>query len=481
MKKLLFLLVCVLLLLIVGASQALAHGRTFVVEPSGGDDTANIEKAFGRAVAAGPGSTVQLTRGHFFMNNILVDGFRGRFTGAGMGRTVIDTLRGLDLSDPRLPGVTLMIDPDDPETDAGDPNYITGWTFLIGFVRSDVRVSDMSFDITAANPSEYYESNSGTNLSDVFLVLRDSDSAFDRVGVRAHDGDVNGLNVEGALAIADTGGTHSVTRCCFTSNSGPEIGYLEGARLTVGGSPAMGNRFDVYGFGGYFTNISDSRVDISHNRIRAVTGAGIYVQQLADAPLPTPSRYMIRDNAIVATKGIGPDGTLWGAAGVILEDDPWTPDAPVRLDAAVADNRIVLDNGGLAGGIDGFGARGVRVVHNHISGIGIAGVDAGTDIYAAFGYPTAPADGWRIIGNDVSDLSCMNDYGGLAAPIWLGTASSHCLVVGGHKPTRVLDQGTDNVLVNAIRLPLPTLSSARASTPLRALSAARALGPAKEL
>ena len=34
-------------------------------------------------------------------------------------------------------------DPDDPGMD------LTGWTFLIGFLRSDVRVSDMSFDITS--------------------------------------------------------------------------------------------------------------------------------------------------------------------------------------------------------------------------------------------------------------------------------------------------------------------------------------------
>jgi hypothetical protein len=146
MKKPLFLLVCVLLLLLAGASPALAHGRTFVVHPSGGDDTAAIQKAFADAVAAGPGSTVQLTAGRFYMNNILVQGFSGRFVGAGMHRTAIDTLRGLD---PSKPGVTLMDDPDNSGVE------LTTWTFLIGFLRSDVRIADMSFDITAAEPSVY--------------------------------------------------------------------------------------------------------------------------------------------------------------------------------------------------------------------------------------------------------------------------------------------------------------------------------------
>lgn len=471
MKKPLFLLLCALLLVLAGATPALAGGQTFVVQPSGGDDTANIQSAFDQAIAAGPGSTVRLTSGHFYMNNILLDGFLGRFMGAGMQKTVIDTLRGLN---PALPGVTMMADPDDPAVD------LAGFTFLIGFVRSDVRVADMTFDITAAEPCvEWGEGEYGgqTNLSDVFVVARDSGSAFDRVRIRAHEGDVNGLNIEGALAIFDTGGSHSITRCRFKSNSGPEIGYLLRTRLTIGGSSAMGNRFDVYGFGGYFTDISDSRVDISHNRVVAATGAGFYVQQLSDAPSSAPSRFTICDNRIAAMKDIGPDGSVWGAAGVILEDDPWSEDAPVRMDAVVADNRIVLDNGGRAGGIDGFGADGVRVMHNTISGTGIAGVDAGTDIYADFGYPTAPALGWRIIGNDLSGLDCVNDYGGAAAPIWLGTASSHCLVVGGRTPTDVLDQGTDNVLVNVNRL---TMSSP--AGPARSMHAfGKSLKPVKQL
>jgi hypothetical protein len=483
MKKPLFLLVCVLLLILAGASPALAHGRTFVVHPSGGDDTATIQQAFADAVAAGPGSTVQLTKGHFYMNNIAVLGFRGCFMGAGMGRTVIDTVRGLDPSDPSLPGVTLTVDPEAPWTEDGSPNYLTGFTWLIGFLKSDVRVSDMSFEVTAYNPSiDGLPDNGGTNLSDVFLIYRDSSAAFDRIGIKAHEGDVNDLlNIEGAFSLMDTSGTVSVTRCHWACNSGPEVGYIEGARLTIGGSPAMGNRFDMYGYGGFFTDISDSTVKVSHNRISAVMGGGVYISQTSYMASPgmSASRFIIRDNRIVATQGAGPDGTIWGAAGVILEDDPWTSDAPVpvRLNAVVADNTIVLDNGGRAGGVDGLGARGIRVMDNHISGTGIAGIDAGADIYSYFGYPTGPGDGWRIIGNDVSHLHLFNDYDGPVAPIWLGTASSHCLVVGcGGRPTGVLDQGTDNILFNAIRLRWPAAS--RAAAPLRAAGMTKVPGPA---
>ncbi len=91
---------------------------------------------------------VKLTAGEFYTNEILVDGFDGCFTGAGMDRTVIDTLRGLDAT---LPGVELVMDPDDGSVP------LAGFTSLIAFVRSDVRVSDMRFDITALEPCEEWE------------------------------------------------------------------------------------------------------------------------------------------------------------------------------------------------------------------------------------------------------------------------------------------------------------------------------------
>ena len=101
MKRLPLLLVLAVALVCVLAAPALAGPRTFVVAPSGSDDTAALQQAFDAAVAAGPGSVVKLTAGKFYTNEILVDGFDGCFTGAGMHRTVIDTLRGLDPTLPR--------------------------------------------------------------------------------------------------------------------------------------------------------------------------------------------------------------------------------------------------------------------------------------------------------------------------------------------------------------------------------------------
>jgi hypothetical protein len=339
----------------------------------------------------------------------------------------------------------------------------------------------MSFDITAAEPSEPYSDNNTpptelTNLSDVFVVTRDSSSAFDRVGFKAHTGDIDGFNVEGDIVIAETGGVHTVTRCSFAGHNGLEIGGLTGARMTVGGSAAMGNVFDKYYSACFFIDMSDSDVEVSHNLMRASAGADIMLLQGAGAPtaadlppLPAP-RYVIRDNTLFASKVTADDGSIvYGAGGVVAWDDSWVYKAPSRLRAVIADNDIILDNGGRDGGISGIGAQGIRVLHNHIRGTGIAGIDAGTDIYASFDIPAAPASGWKIIGNDISRVNPLNAFGGNAAQIWLGQESSHCLVVGGCMPTTVLDQGTDNILINVNEL--LASSSARAAAPMTMNSA----------
>ena len=453
MKRSPLLLVLALALACALAAPAAAGPRTFVVTPCGADDTAALQQAFDDAVAAGPGSVVKLTAGTFYTNEILVDGFDGCFKGAGMHRTVVDTLRGLD---PALPGVEVVMDPDDENVP------LAGWSSLIAFVRSDVRVSDMSFDITALEPCEPWEGYWGgtwNHLSDVFIVTRDSRSSFDRVGFASHDGELNGFNLDGAAAIYDTSGTHRVTRCSFQGgNDGLETGGITGGGLVVGGRPGMGNTFDLAGTPCSMGDYSDSRSEVSYNRMSSLYSESVVVTQGDGAasadelpPLPAP-RVSIHHNRMTAGTMEFDDGSVFGAGGVLLRDDSWLFDEPSRLRAVVAHNCITLDNEGLDGGVNGVGAEGVRVLGNRIRGTGVAGIDTGTDIYNFWGYPWGPGCGWRIVGNDVSGVDAVNSFGGPAAQIWLGAASSHCLVVGGCAPTEVLDEGTDNVLIHVTEL-----------------------------
>jgi hypothetical protein len=435
------------------AAPALASPKTFYVAPCGGNDTAHIQAAFNAAVTAGTGSTVQLAAGHFHTNNIVVNGFDGYFRGAGGGKTVIDTLRGVD---PSAAGLAAVI--------SADP-----CPFLFAFKGGDLRASDMSFDITAASPAEPWYSDNETDVAAVFYVTGNASSSFDRVSFRAHAGDADGYNVDVDIFIegveqydandvttfiGPTSGTDTVSDCSFQGRIAIKLEGLTAGRMTI-----RDNTFNEYYTSLFSIEDSNSQIDISHNQMRCSGGDNLILAQgwVELAALPAP-RYRITDNHMVAT------GT---AGGVWLDDESWSYDnAPNRLDAAIVGNTITLDNGGMDGGIDGYYAKGIRVLGNRISGTGLAGIMVGAT--ASLGWTPGPASGWRIIGNDVSGVTATGDqYGVSTAPIWLGPDADRCLVVGGCTPTQVLDQGTDDTLINVTPLDPPT-QAARAMVPFRA-------------
>ena len=460
MRRFLLFLICATALLGLLAAPALA-AKTVTVHPSGGDDTASILAAFKDAVRAGPGSTVRLTAGQFYTNNALVQNFRGYFKGAGEGVTVIDTLRG---KYPNGPGVTLTPDPRDPNT------YLEPVPFLIGFCGGNVSVSAMSFDITAPDPAEPFFENADftdrTSLGSVILVTGNASSAFDRVSFTAGEGDMGGLNgldgldgmnVGGLIDIMGkglkdaegnwtsfgaTGGVHLVTRCSFAGLAGVEAMGLTGGRLIVGGCAAKQNVFHQYWECCPLLDISNSYVEISHNRMTAKGGSGTGVLALQGfatlPPLPAP-RYVVTDNHMRASDG---------AVGVFLGDLSYDSGAASRLKAVIADNTIKLGDGCL--GIGEYCTKNINVWHNCLSScpetVAFAGIYVGDDLGGPDGTTLWPVSGWQIIGNDLRNLTASE------APIVLGEGTTHCVVVCP-TTTDVLDKGVHNILVNANRLP----------------------------
>jgi hypothetical protein len=451
MKRFLVALAVAAALLCLLAAPAFASAHTFYVTPSHGDDTANLQAAFNAAVKAGPGSTVQLSAGHFYTNNIVVQNFKGYFKGAGEGRTTIDCLRGLDSN---LPGAT----------EKGNPGY---WLCLFLFKGGNVRASDMSFDITAASPAETWNNygSPADYLGSMVGVLGNASSSFNRVSFTAGVGNDSGYNADEGLNISGIGpldandnpitfesttGVDSVCGCSFTGHDGMQVNGLTAGKLTV-----SGNVFDEWWQCCLVDDAAaGSAIDISHNQMQASQGENIWLSQgwmagggagASLPPLPAP-HFLIADNHVLAT-GYG--------GGVYVEDDSFFYDnAPDRLDATIADNTIHLDNDGYDGGIDGAYARGIRVLDNHIWGTGFAGIDVGA-LSSIWGSPSGPASGWQIIGNDVSGVTASTDQGGPGAQIWLGPDATHCLVVGGRTPTTALDQGTHDVLINVTRVTAP--------------------------
>jgi len=483
MKKLLLVPVLTAALLALLAAPAFASPKTFYVHPSGGNDTHNIQKAFNAAVKAGPGSTVQLSAGHFYTNTVLVRNFHGCFKGAGEGRTVIDCLRGLD---PSLPGVTLLSAPD-----------LMPFTFLVGFVGGHINVSDMSFHITAFSPVDAASNGGSDFLQGIVAVIGDShaSSAFHRVSISAGAGNDGGLNADEDIIITGYApsdqngnptsfpaihGSQCVCDCSLAGHDGIQVQGLTDSRLSIRGSvfddTALGCLLD--------DSASASQIVVCHDQMTCREWASVILYQGWDAsgngdptllpPLPAP-RYLICDNHMLAST-ITVAGTLFAGGGVYLEDDSPNYGAPYRLDATVANNTIKVATDGWSDGITGVSGQGMRVLGNHISGVAFAGIDVGLN--SDFGYTPAPDSGWQIIGNDLSGLTATSDQYGLpTAQIRLGSDADHCLVVGGCRPTTVLDRGTDDTLINVTPTVSPAAQTNRLMKPLQRMKQLQDMRP----
>ena len=355
------------------AAPALASATTFTVHPSGGNDTKAIQAAFTPPSKPARAAPCSSAAGRFYTNTIVVKNFDGYFKGAGEGKTFIDTLQALGPNEPVVP-LTPAIEP---------------YPFLFGFKGGDVRVSAMTCDITAFSPAVTWAGS--TALEDVFLVTGSASSAFDRVAFTGEAGDWGGYNVFRDIqitgkeqtdsnaepyALSPTSGVDTVSRCSFAGLAGIECFCLTDGRLTVGGSAAQQNVFDVASVGCIFTDNSNSDIEVSHNQMECSQGQNLLLWQGAAAsndtgaplpPKPAP-RFLIADNTMLGT---GTSGGVW------VEDDSSLWGAVNRLHAVIADNAISLDNDGWDAGIDGLYAQGVWVLHNRICGTGLAAVDGG--------------------------------------------------------------------------------------------------------
>ena len=311
--------------------------------------------------------------------------FRGYFRGAGEHRTVIDCLRGLD-----------------PTCRAcrGRPGHGPGavaWPFLVGFVGGNVSVSDLSFHTTAASPAVPTDITSDV-LQAIVLVMGNANASSDfyRVAITAGPGDDHGYDADEDLIImgyAPTDqdgnptafgaihGSESVRDCSFTGHDGIQVQGLTAGRLAITGSV-----FDDWAVGCLLDDSAGaSRIVVCDNRMQADAWGCVALDQGWQAaggagaplpPLPAP-HCLIADNVMLAGPDLSDGSIVSGANGVFVEDDSPLYGAPDRLDAVIAHNRITLDNCGFDGGIDGIYARGIKVLGNRISGVGLLGHPAG--------------------------------------------------------------------------------------------------------
>jgi len=134
-------------------------GTVFTVPPSGGDDTGPLQAAFDAAVAAGPGSVVQLVSGTYCITSpIIVRGFDGFWLGAGRDETIIQTC-----ADPFPVPVSVVIDPafpNDPPSNVGSPFLFVE---VEGKPSTNLHVADLTIH-TKGVTNTYFRHGGGTPI-----------------------------------------------------------------------------------------------------------------------------------------------------------------------------------------------------------------------------------------------------------------------------------------------------------------------------
>jgi hypothetical protein len=381
-----------------------ADAPTFVVSPSGGDDTANIKDAFDAAIAAGPGSTVQLTSGKFYMNEILVENFCGTFKGVGKKLTKIDVLRGLD---PGAPGV-----------------FGPMGTHIFTFLGGDVHISDLTFDITPYEPAEPWGpppeyGGWWYDLLSPILITGDINSRIENIRFTGHEGTalydpwhplytVKSYNVRVGVEYGGgltTTGRHLITNCEFNSLGLGLTAYgLLNCELKIKSNSIKGGAIGIIN-----ADNSYSKFEISRNDIEANAYAGIWVMQFA----PRPCQWLITHNTLKPTIM---------ADGICLADFTGSG----SLEAVVSHNKILCDT--FWGGIWTTMVQNAFISNNIIRGA----ADYGIVCYKGFNH--------LLLGNNVQNLDVTWAH---IVLLW----ASECIIVGGSTKTNVLDIGGYNNII----------------------------------
>ncbi len=318
------------------------HAAVYKVLPNGTDDTASLQAAFDAAVQAGPGSTVQLVKGTYHTGQIVVNGFQGRFLGAGAGQTVLTN----------LPNLYVTLDGFRHPPSADNP-----WPALFAFVGGDIQVSDLGIRITGSTPTTGW-SNFGMfdppvrAMCIAFAVCGPprTNATFSRVCIEGEPDPAepvfgynlwNGIYFEGfigempfppisgSIVVRDSEFRHMV--------SGTPISNLSDASVLI-----TRNRFEDVLFGMDGGGLLNSSFEFSFNRVDGAFGINLYDVGYfaeADSSQVTSSKLLIRNNVFKGQYGVYLDTTFVGEneCRVVANDFRDVTEAGVYLGSGTSD------------------------------------------------------------------------------------------------------------------------------------------------
>ena len=347
-----------ILVLSSGSMVTFAKTNTYFVKPNGVDDTAEIQAAF-NACGSRPGCTVQLVAGTYYVGQIAVFGFHGRFVGMGQGVTNIQALPNLPSPNPAdntdtTPFWAALPTP----ASASTPNP---WPALFTFVNGAFVISGMSINepytattCTSTTPcptlgwDDAVEGGPSTDtalLSAIIITGETQSVTIDHLTVTAattsnmataiFDGGL--LLPEGWTNLSDEtplAGTFSLTNSEFTENN-PMIYNVVNAVVVVSHTTVEGSPAALF-----VQDVSNSKIVATENQGTDLPiAAAVFAYQSVFKPACTaaitsncllPSTIYVTDNNFQVNQG---------GSGVALIDFG----TPSTLSAVVTGNKVETD------------------------------------------------------------------------------------------------------------------------------------------
>jgi hypothetical protein len=267
-------------------------GNEIIVSPTGVDDTANLQCAFDQAPA---GATVRLKTGTYYTEQLVVEYFHGRFTGAGESRTTIVNL-------PEMYVTPLGFDQNPPS--ANNP-----WPVLIYFVGGDFSITDLAIHITGEKVTTPFQLTEDDivreRLSSAIWVEGSGEVNVDISNFSITGEEVDNPNYDfnlaiGILAWGQPGGhfgSFHVLDSSFITMAVPiDLAIFANSDVLV-----SHNRFYNAVFGTWVEAFTDSSFEYSHNKLGAFIGLLIATEFVYE---DTGNRYLVKTNAFRGGWGI---------------------------------------------------------------------------------------------------------------------------------------------------------------------------------
>ena len=217
------------LLVLALAGPATARADTYLVAPSGVDDTAAIQAAFDAAVADGPGAVVQFTEGTFYTSNVVAYGFQGAMQGMGRDATVIEAVADF---------------PSSPDFAFFPPSEDNEYPMMFNFVGGEITIQDLTMAAPASPGAAHWLLGPFGEFDQLWgMVAFQGDitpTTITRAGFEGEADEVNGgiwgsntingvyyLGALEALGFpAPVGGDHSITQSYFRDIHSPITTYF---------------------------------------------------------------------------------------------------------------------------------------------------------------------------------------------------------------------------------------------------------------